>query len=248
MPPTRCAPTNSRIIGGTLRTASAARFLSTWQRFCFGLTRKHQGKRRNSPMAVFARRTKSALVSTSHNITQCGLPEATGRVWCWAQQPHWLGNSSLTRAGPSRAHSYNAFLEGRVLTADSQRAQFATYSTQIAQLDNLLADPDAGLSPALILLRWRAEVSASRAAYRQAIDDLGRAVIGGDLGILDGRMWKFATASKGRSARRWRKSMPTPAGSPSATIHRGHRIGRHRPADNDLRDQRDTLIRELSSL
>ena len=45
--------------------------------------------------------------------------------------------------------SYSQFLENQVLSADTKRASLAAYETQISQIDNLLADPTAGLSPAL---------------------------------------------------------------------------------------------------
>jgi flagellar hook-associated protein 1 FlgK len=45
--------------------------------------------------------------------------------------------------------AYSQFLENAALQAQTQGAYFETYDTQIRQLDNLLADPTAGLSPAL---------------------------------------------------------------------------------------------------
>jgi flagellar hook-associated protein 1 FlgK len=45
--------------------------------------------------------------------------------------------------------AYNQFLENAMLQAQTQGAYLDTYDAQIRQLDNLLADPTAGLSPAL---------------------------------------------------------------------------------------------------
>ena len=45
--------------------------------------------------------------------------------------------------------AYSQFLDNAVLTAQAQGSYLDTYNSQISQIDNLLADPSAGLSPAL---------------------------------------------------------------------------------------------------
>lgn len=44
---------------------------------------------------------------------------------------------------------YSQYLENQVLSAQTQSNQLSTYYQQIAQIDNMLADPNSGLSPAL---------------------------------------------------------------------------------------------------
>lgn len=44
---------------------------------------------------------------------------------------------------------YSEFLDGQVLQSQTQASQLDAYQTQIKQIDNILADPNAGLSPAL---------------------------------------------------------------------------------------------------
>ena len=44
---------------------------------------------------------------------------------------------------------YSQFLDNQVQAAQTQSAYLDTYSAQISQIDNMLADPNAGLSPAL---------------------------------------------------------------------------------------------------
>ncbi|BBJ22474.1 flagellar hook-associated protein FlgK [Candidatus Nitrotoga sp. AM1P] len=44
---------------------------------------------------------------------------------------------------------YNEFLSNQVMQGQAQANQLETYSNQIGQINNMLADPDAGLSPAL---------------------------------------------------------------------------------------------------
>ncbi len=44
---------------------------------------------------------------------------------------------------------YSQFLDNQVLQAQTQASHLGAYQMEIAQLDNILADPDSGLSPAL---------------------------------------------------------------------------------------------------
>ena len=44
---------------------------------------------------------------------------------------------------------YNSFQSRQVLNSETTAAQLNAYSTEIAQIDNMLADPNAGLSPAM---------------------------------------------------------------------------------------------------
>jgi len=44
---------------------------------------------------------------------------------------------------------YNEFLSNQVMQGQAQASQLETYANQIGQINNLLADPDAGLSPAV---------------------------------------------------------------------------------------------------
>jgi flagellar hook-associated protein 1 FlgK len=44
---------------------------------------------------------------------------------------------------------YSQFLDGQVLQAQTKASSLDAYQTQISQIDNILADPSAGLSPAL---------------------------------------------------------------------------------------------------
>src|SRR5690606_12505208 len=45
--------------------------------------------------------------------------------------------------------AYNQFLEQQVQNSTSRQAQFATYNAQISQINNMLADPEVGLSPVM---------------------------------------------------------------------------------------------------
>lgn len=67
---------------------------------------------------------------------------------------------------------YNQHINAQVLTAQTSLAEYDAYRAQISQIDNLLADPHAGLSPALAnLFQGVQEVAASPTSLpsRQAL-------------------------------------------------------------------------------
>ena len=95
---------------------------------------------------------QAQLNTTSHNITNAGT---TGfhrqSVSQAAVEPLFTGAGFFGQGTKvsSISRSYNQFLEGQVLQADNRRSQYAAYSAQVGQINNLLADSTTGLSPAL---------------------------------------------------------------------------------------------------
>jgi flagellar hook-associated protein 1 FlgK len=95
---------------------------------------------------------QASLAVTSHNIANAStegfhrqaavpgteFPQATGAGFFG----RGVEVETVRRA-------YSQFLDGAVLTAQAQGSYLDTYNSQISQIDNLLADPSAGLSPAL---------------------------------------------------------------------------------------------------
>lgn len=92
------------------------------------------------------------LLTTSHNITNVdtsgysrqqviqstNIPQATGAGF--------IGNG-VNVTTVKRLH--NQFLTTQLIQVQSQSSQHATHYSRISQIDNLLADPVAGLSPSL---------------------------------------------------------------------------------------------------
>lgn len=95
---------------------------------------------------------QAGLLVTSHNITNATteayhrqqaitgtqIPEKTGSGF--------FGNGTVVE---TVRRAYSQFLDGAMLQADAQSEYLAAYGAQITQIDNMLADPTAGLSPAL---------------------------------------------------------------------------------------------------
>ncbi|PLK47536.1 flagellar hook-associated protein FlgK [Uliginosibacterium sp. TH139] len=96
--------------------------------------------------------SQAALNTTSHNISNANLAGYNRQqVVLESAQPMFSGVGFFGQGTEVSTvkRVYSQFLAGQVLAADTSRAEFETYYNQIKQVDNLLADSTAGLSPAL---------------------------------------------------------------------------------------------------
>jgi len=122
------------------------------------------------------------VATTGHNIANAATPGYSRQV---VQQGAIGGqNAGLTFIGSgtrviSVSRVYNEFLSGQVLTSQTSSSQLSTYTAQIKQIDNLLADQNAGLSPALQEFFTGVQSLSSdpnSAASRQALLSSGEAL------------------------------------------------------------------------
>lgn len=93
-----------------------------------------------------------ALSTTGHNITNVGTEGFTRQEI--VQKPAVAQNTGAGFIGTgvevtTVKRLYNQFLEIQRLNAQSQQSYLDTFANQATQIDNLLADPTSGLSPAL---------------------------------------------------------------------------------------------------
>ena len=96
--------------------------------------------------------SQAYLNTTSHNIANAATPGYHRQsVTQEARDPLFLGGAFFGTGtqitGVKRA--YSELLETQVLNADNRRAEYAAYNRFISQVDNVLADSDTGLTPAL---------------------------------------------------------------------------------------------------
>lgn len=92
------------------------------------------------------------LNTTSHNIANASTAGFSRQTIVQSTLNPVFSGSGFFGQGTqvdSVKRVYSQFLENQVLTADTRRASFAAYETQVTQIDNLLADSTAGLSPAI---------------------------------------------------------------------------------------------------
>lgn len=92
------------------------------------------------------------LITTSHNIANANTDGYhRQRVIQSNESPYFSGVGFFGTGTKMTAvtRAYDQFLENQVLSAATRKNEYSTYASQIRQIDNLLADASAGLTPAL---------------------------------------------------------------------------------------------------
>lgn len=95
---------------------------------------------------------QAGLTTTGHNISNAATPGfSRQQIVSSTNNPQYFGNGYLGQGAnvESVVRIYNQFLSSHVLTARAGLSEVEAYHAQIKQIDNLLADPNAGLTPAL---------------------------------------------------------------------------------------------------
>ncbi len=124
------------------------------------------------------------LATTSHNISNANTVGYHRQSIVQANNLPLYTGAGFVGQGvhvSTVQRSYSQYLENQVLSAQTQTNQMASYFQQISQLDNMLADPNAGLSPALQeFYSGLNDVSASPASVpsRQSMISSADALVG----------------------------------------------------------------------
>lgn len=95
---------------------------------------------------------QTGMVTTGHNISNANTPGFHRQaIFQSAATPQMSGGYFLGQGVnvDTVKRIYNQFLDNQVSQAQTQSSSLDTYWTQIKQIDNMLADVNAGLSPAL---------------------------------------------------------------------------------------------------
>ncbi len=95
---------------------------------------------------------QTQLSTASHNITNAGVAGYHRQTVMQNSLPAQFTGGGFIGQGTqvvSVARSYSQFLETQVMQADNRRAEYAAYGQQIGQINNLFADANYGLMPAL---------------------------------------------------------------------------------------------------
>lgn len=190
---------------------------------------------------------------TQHNITNSNTP-GYNRQSILQSTALPVGNSYGFNGNGTQVSSitrqYNAFLSDQVNSSDTQLSQLDTYFKQIQVVDNLLADANAGVSPALQAffkgVQAVADAPASLPA-RQSMVSSAQSLVA-RLQSADQRMSELygqVNEQVGDTV-----SRINTYGKQIAALNQQITIAEsavNQPA-NDLRDQRDQLISELNKL
>ncbi len=95
---------------------------------------------------------QAGLLVTEHNISNVNTPGFHRQQTVQSTNiPQYSGIGFLGQGVQvvTVKRIYSQMLDGQLMQAQTQSSQLETYYAQIKQLDNLLADPSAGVSPAL---------------------------------------------------------------------------------------------------
>ncbi len=95
---------------------------------------------------------QAGLVTTGHNIANAGTVGYHRQSIVQSTAIPLMTGSGFMGQGTqvdTVMRAYGGFVEGQLVEARSQASYYATYHAQLAQIDNIVADSSAGLSPAL---------------------------------------------------------------------------------------------------
>lgn len=125
---------------------------------------------------------QQGLLTTGHNISNAGTPGFSRQSVIVASTPATAG-ANIVGSGVSVtgiARSYDEFASAQVFSAQARGSYFSAYASQLGQLNNMLGDPEAGLSPALqTFFEAVQQVAANPASIpgRQALISSGQSLV-----------------------------------------------------------------------
>ena len=198
--------------------------------------------------------SQANLLTTSHNITNAGTPGFNRQSTVLTTvDPHFSGAGFFGQGSKVDAvrRQYDGFLNQQVLNASARKEEFSAYGAQITQIDNLLADTSAGLSPALAdFFKGVQDVATNPSSIpaRQAMISTAES-LASRFNSIDTRLNEIRDINEGQivstveSINAFARQIADINGRIGALQVAGPSI----PA-NDLLDQRDNLVAELNKL
>lgn len=192
------------------------------------------------------------IQTTSHNIANASTPGYNRQNIIQSTNTPMFTGAGYIGQGTNVLtvrRVYDQQLAEQVLSAQTGVAEMDTYLQQISQIDNLLADPDAGLSPALsYFFKAVQEMAANPASIpaRQAMLSASQSLVA-RFQSLDDRMTEIRSGvnSMITSEVDAINAFATQIAEINQRIIDAEAVGPNQPP-NDLLDQRDQLIAELN--
>ena len=199
------------------------------------------------------RAAQYGLMVTEHNVVNASTPGYTRQSTMQATNMSVYTGAGAFGQGVNVvtvSRMYDRFLTGQVNSAQTQVSYLDTMYKQLSQIDNMLADSKAGLSPALqSFFSGVQQVAANPSLIegRQAMLTTSESLIG-QFKNMDTRLTEMGAEIEGRIT----DTVEMINGFAEQIAHVNQRImvaesGYGQPA-NDLRDQRDQMIAELNKL
>lgn len=192
------------------------------------------------------------LATTEHNIANANTPGFTRQeVLIGSRAPQSLGDSFLGQGvdvtGVKRI--YDEFLTTQVRQEQTQASYLSTYHTAMKQIDNLVADPTAGASPAMQEFFNTMNGVANNPESGSARQTLlgGAQFVANRFQAIDQRLTDIANGLTGQIAgsvntvNTYAQQIATLNGSIKRAV-----ASSQGQQPNDLLDQRDQLINQLN--
>ncbi|MBL8485786.1 MAG: flagellar hook-associated protein FlgK [Rhodocyclaceae bacterium] len=192
------------------------------------------------------------LLTTSHNISNASTPGYNRQqIVQTTNTPLFTGAGFIGQgtAVQTVKRIYDQFLTGQILSAQTGASEMDAYLAQIQQIDNLLADPDAGLSPALsAFFDGVGEVAAnpSSIAARQSMLSAAQSLVA-RFQAIDNRLNEIREGTNTQVTGEVSaiNTLVSQIAETNQRIILAQAAGSSQPA-NDLLDLRDQLIAELN--
>ncbi|KAF0812524.1 Flagellar hook-associated protein 1 [Andreprevotia sp. IGB-42] len=190
------------------------------------------------------------LTVTGHNISNVNTPGYSRQIIQQSAPYPLLSGSGFTGLGvkvDSIRRVYDEFLTRSVQTAQTQNSYLDTLSSHLSEVDDIIADPEAGVSPALQdFFKAVQDVATNPAdtASRQALISSGQSLLN-RLQTFDKRLNEMRDQTNGEITNTVStiNSLSKEIANLNKEISSVNGIGQ---PPNDLLDQRDALIKELN--
>lgn len=192
------------------------------------------------------------LSTTGHNISNASTPGYNRQeIVQSANTPLGTGSGFIGQGTnvTTVKRIYSQYLDNQVQSAQTQGAYLDTYSAQISQIDNMLADPAAGLSPALqSFFSGVQDVAANPASVpsRQSMISAANALVT-RFQTLNGRLQEMRDGVNSQISAS--VGAINAYAQQIATVNQQivlAQAGSNGQPPNDLLDQRDQLIADLN--
>ena len=193
------------------------------------------------------------LLTTEHNITNSSTPGFNRQRIVQASNIAVATGSGYVGQGAHVStieRMYDRFLSGQVNTAQSTSSELATYYNQIKQIDNMLADTNSGVSPALqdfFTGTNKVAANPSQLPSRQAMISSAQALVS-RYQALEGRISELYAGVNSQliSTVSTINSYSQQIANLNESIVTAQASTNQPP--NDLLDQRDQLVADLNKL
>lgn len=193
------------------------------------------------------------LLTAEHNITNANTPGFSRQRTIQSSNIAMLTGAGFVGQGAhvsTIVRMYDSFLSDQVNRTQTTSSELEVYYTQIKQIDNMLADPNAGLSPALqSFFSGIQQVAAnpSQLPARQAMISSAQALVARYQGLEDrvGQMYDGINSQLSTTVATINSYSEQIADLNNSIVIARSSINQ---PPNDLLDQRDQLVLELNKL